>query len=456
MIQLATLGENEYFDLPTRKSYISIIHRNAVLSMYMLIKGASEKLHLKLNNTKACQKIVELKDYATLHEYWKLTDESAALIKELWATEEGLSTAYRHRHKLEYFVESSKYWFENIDRLSKQDYVPTMDDIYRMRIKTTGIVEAPVKNKNLELADLDTPLSVTLVGSQRNERKKWVHAFEGVTAIVFVVALSEYNQVLYEDGTTNRMKESLLLYSEIVNSARFENTPIYLYFNKQDVFLETIAHFDLMDAFGEEVPPSLRRNADLVPFLDRMYSSHKDLLALVSRKTPSLLPILARSKSKEQAQTVVPKLKELPVEILSLICLYLEPNTLCKLSRTNVALSKVVYQDFIWQTMAKRICPTISNEVVEQVYKDHFVPAAANQVGRLEDKKPWHFIYQFGFTHFQRSIDFIMNKFETQTDRKDIPLYVTTAVDSDLVKPVLESTLQQLFSKHKQQPVGVA
>lgn len=32
------------------------------------------------------------------------------------------------------------------------------------------------------------------VGGQRNERKKWIHCFENVTAIVFVVSLNEYDQ----------------------------------------------------------------------------------------------------------------------------------------------------------------------------------------------------------------------------------------------------------------------
>ena len=37
------------------------------------------------------------------------------------------------------------------------------------------------------------------VGGQRSERKKWIHCFEGVTAIIFCVALSEYDMVLAED-----------------------------------------------------------------------------------------------------------------------------------------------------------------------------------------------------------------------------------------------------------------
>lgn len=37
------------------------------------------------------------------------------------------------------------------------------------------------------------------VGGQRSERKKWIHCFEGVTAIIFCVAMSEYDLVLAED-----------------------------------------------------------------------------------------------------------------------------------------------------------------------------------------------------------------------------------------------------------------
>ena len=33
------------------------------------------------------------------------------------------------------------------------------------------------------------------VGGQRSERRKWIHHFEHVTAVVFLVAVSEYDQV---------------------------------------------------------------------------------------------------------------------------------------------------------------------------------------------------------------------------------------------------------------------
>lgn len=37
------------------------------------------------------------------------------------------------------------------------------------------------------------------VGGQRSERKKWIHCFENVNALLFLVAISGYDQCLAED-----------------------------------------------------------------------------------------------------------------------------------------------------------------------------------------------------------------------------------------------------------------
>ena len=40
------------------------------------------------------------------------------------------------------------------------------------------------------------------VGGQRSERKKWIHCFEDVTAILFFVSLSAYDLGLREEQDT--------------------------------------------------------------------------------------------------------------------------------------------------------------------------------------------------------------------------------------------------------------
>ena len=58
--------------------------------------------------------------------------------------------------------------------------------------------------------------SVIDVGGQRMERPKW-NLTGDITAVIFVCALTEYNQVLREDVKQNRLKESLNLFDIACN-----------------------------------------------------------------------------------------------------------------------------------------------------------------------------------------------------------------------------------------------
>lgn len=87
------------------------------------------------------------------------------------------------------------------------------------------------------------------VGGQRSERKKWIHCFEDVTAIIFMVAISEYNQVLFEDETVNRMSESLMLFQSICDMDWFKNTSIILFMNKTDIFKKKLKSSPLVHYF---------------------------------------------------------------------------------------------------------------------------------------------------------------------------------------------------------------
>jgi hypothetical protein len=85
-------------------------------------------------------------------------------------------------------------YFNNIDRLFTPDYLPNDQDVLRSRLRTTGITETLFELGQLNYHMFD-------VGGQRSERKKWVHCFEGVHCLMFVAALSGYDQCLVEDKT---------------------------------------------------------------------------------------------------------------------------------------------------------------------------------------------------------------------------------------------------------------
>ena len=121
-------------------------------------------------------------------------------IRSLWR-DPAVQEAVRRAREFQ-LNDSAVYYFNAIDRMSQQSYMPTDQDILRSRVKTTGITETTFQVGELTYKLFD-------VGGQRSERKKWIHCFENVTALVFLVSLSEYDQMLYEDESVVCISYSL-------------------------------------------------------------------------------------------------------------------------------------------------------------------------------------------------------------------------------------------------------
>ncbi|KAA0186209.1 Guanine nucleotide-binding protein G(Q) subunit alpha [Fasciolopsis buskii] len=93
------------------------------------------------------------------------------------------------------------------------------------------------------------------VGGKRTERRKWIHCFETVTSIMFLDALSEYNQVLVESDNENRMEESKSLYPTIISYPCFQESLVILLLNKKDLLEEKILYSHPVDYFPEYDSP---------------------------------------------------------------------------------------------------------------------------------------------------------------------------------------------------------
>jgi len=110
-----------------------------------------------------------------------------------------------------------------------ENWVPSTNDCVIARVRTSGIIEESFTMGGVQFRVFD-------VGGQRAERRKWIHQFDNVSTVLFVMSLSEYDQNLYEDNTKNRLEEAIELFDEIANSKWFINTPILLFLNKRDLF----------------------------------------------------------------------------------------------------------------------------------------------------------------------------------------------------------------------------
>ncbi|KAL5523480.1 CGP1 [Sanghuangporus baumii] len=223
-----------------RDSYKEIIFSNTIQSMRAILE-AMPQLDLQLAPQNDARRNIILSLPGQIETNYMPRDVADA-IRGLWR-DPGVKEAVRRSREFQ-LNDSAVYYFNAIDRMADPNYLPTDQDILRSRVKTTGITETMFRVGELTYRLFD-------VGGQRSERKKWIHCFENVTALVFLVSLSEYDQMLYEDESVNRMQEALTLFDSICNSRWFVKTSIILFLNKIDLFAEKLPHSPLGDYFPD-------------------------------------------------------------------------------------------------------------------------------------------------------------------------------------------------------------
>lgn len=206
----------------------------------------------------------------------------------LWA-DPGIQETYLKRSNF-YLGDSTKYYLDKVRQIGKPDYEPTDQDALLSRVATTGIVE---KAFNID-GNMFTMIDV---GGQRNERKKWINCFDNVTAVLFVAAMSEYDQVLFEEQDRNRMRDAIQIFKELFLfpplAENFNQSALIFFFNKKDLFATKVVTKPVSGLFPDEwaiyaqLYPEAAADTDIVSresqfveklFLDqRLYDMHNPL-----------------------------------------------------------------------------------------------------------------------------------------------------------------------------------
>jgi guanine nucleotide-binding protein G(i) subunit alpha len=158
-----------------------------------------------------------------------LTPEVAEAINVLWK-DKGFRHTWSQRSRYQ-VLDNFDYFAEKVRSYPTwggPEWVPSVQDTLRARRRTTGIVQH-------EMVINKTDFLIVDVGGQKSERGKWVHCFDNVSAVVCMVAISEYDQKLFEDNSSNRLIDALELFESIANSKWFKDASVILFLNKIDL-----------------------------------------------------------------------------------------------------------------------------------------------------------------------------------------------------------------------------
>ncbi|KAF9189573.1 guanine nucleotide-binding protein subunit alpha [Haplosporangium sp. Z 767] len=232
-----------------RQTYRRVVHLNAMKAIQALSYGL-QKANIPLENAgniAHLETVMRLE--TTLKRYSitsigftnpaiprKITDakaetdmflEMVPAIKALWA-DGGIQETFNTVSNLN-LQDSAKYFLDSIDRIADLNYIPTDDDILQARVRTLAVSE--------HLFNIDGVVyRIYDVGGQKSLRKYWAPYFDDVNAIIFMVALSAYDQPCEDDERQNRLQECMSLFNSIANHKLFEITSFVLFLNKIDIF----------------------------------------------------------------------------------------------------------------------------------------------------------------------------------------------------------------------------
>ncbi|KAF8370356.1 hypothetical protein PRIPAC_76785 [Pristionchus pacificus] len=146
--------------------------------------------------------------------------------------------------------DNAHYYMPKLADILRPKHTPTAQDILHLRIPTTSVSEINFTFETSSIRLID-------VGGQRTYRKKWIHCFDGVAAVMFVASMAAYDQKLDESevaiepvlhdaipaaaaATTikhlpNRLRDSAHLFGEMLRSKFLLSSAFILFLNKKDL-----------------------------------------------------------------------------------------------------------------------------------------------------------------------------------------------------------------------------
>ncbi|KAH9892429.1 G-protein alpha subunit [Cubamyces lactineus] len=155
-------------------------------------------------------------------------------IEQLWWHPGVQSLVKGNKLRLE---EYAAFFLANIRRIAQPDFLPSNEDILHVRLQTIGVTEHQF---DINLGGTHYNWLLYDVGGARGQRHAWVPYFDDATAIIFLAPISAFDQYLEEDPRTNRIDDSLQLFTAICSNKLLANAALVLMLNKTDLLRQKL------------------------------------------------------------------------------------------------------------------------------------------------------------------------------------------------------------------------
>ncbi|OTA57547.1 P-loop containing nucleoside triphosphate hydrolase protein [Hypoxylon sp. EC38] len=123
--------------------------------------------------------------------------------------------------------QEAEYFLNSYNRISHPHYIPTIEDIRRLPITTTGITEHPISFGNVVYKVVDP-------GGARAERRKWIHTIIDTEVVIFTFDISSYCFGVMEDIESGNFEEQVVIWESLIDFSLLQKANFIVIFTKVD------------------------------------------------------------------------------------------------------------------------------------------------------------------------------------------------------------------------------